>query len=102
MYKDIEKDIVEGIKQGYFSDVSPSIGMNLILGCLRGAVKDILEKQRSEEYINQIAFHILIGLGVDKKTADAASKSPILMSLPLPPIRLVSNALSTRDHNKPD
>jgi AcrR family transcriptional regulator len=102
MYKDIEKDLVEGIKQGYFSDVSPSIGVNLILGCLRGAVKDILEKQQSEEYINQIAYQILISLGVDQKTADAVSKSPILESLPVPPIRLVSNALPTRDSNKAD
>ena len=102
MYKDIEKDLLEGIMQGSFSDVSPSIGVNLILGCLRGAVKDILEKKQSEEYINQIAYQILISLGVDQKTADAVSKSPILESLPVPPIRLVSNVLPTQDSNKAD
>lgn len=100
MYKDIEKDLLEGIKQGCFSDVPPSIGVNLILGCLRGAVKDILEKQQPEEYINQIAYQILISLGVDQKTADAVSKSPILESLPVPPIRLVSNLLPNQDRNK--
>ena len=88
--------------QGSFSDVSPSIGVNLILGCLRGAVKDILEKKQSEEYINQIAYQILISLGVDQKTADAVSKSPILESLPVPPIRLVSNVLPTQDSIKAD
>jgi len=102
MYKDIEKDLVEGINQGYFSDISPSIGVNLILGCLRGAVKDILEKKQSDEYINQIAYQILISLGVDQKTADTVSKTPILESLPVPPIRLVSNLLPTQDGNRAD
>jgi hypothetical protein len=69
---------------------------------LRGAVKDILEKKQSEEYINQIAYQILISLGVDQKTADKVSKTPILESLPVPPIRLVLNLLPTQDRNKAD
>jgi AcrR family transcriptional regulator len=102
MYKDIENDLVEGINQGCFSDISPSIGVNLILGCLRGAVKDILETQQTEEYINHIAYQILISLGVDQKTADTVSKIPILESLPVPPIRLVSNLLPTQDGSNLD
>lgn len=101
MYQDIEKDFIEGVSQGYFSDMSPSIGVNLILGCLRGAVRDILEKKQSEEYLNQVVCQILVSLGVDAKIAGAISNTPS-SAFPVPPKGIAATVLSLQDHTKTD
>ncbi len=102
MYKDIEKDLMQGIKQGHFSDVSPSIGVNIILGCLRGAARDLLEKKQSELYIDQVLCQILISLGVDSKTADLTTKSLTLEIPPLPTKGLLSTIMSLKNQTKID
>jgi AcrR family transcriptional regulator len=101
LYKDIEKDFIEGVKQGYFTDISPSIGVNIILGCFRGGVRDILEKKHTAEYADKVIFQLLISLGVDSKTADKVSKSSAT-ELPMPTKGLVSNVLSIQDRTKAD
>jgi AcrR family transcriptional regulator len=101
LYKDIEKDFIEGVKQGYFTDISPSIGVNIILGCLRGGARDIIEKKHSAEYADKVIFQLLISLGVDSKTADKVSKSSAT-ELPMPTKGLVSNVLSIQDRTKAD
>ena len=69
LYKDIEKDFLEGVSQGYFSDIPPSVGVNIIIGCLRGGCKDLLEKRQPEDYVNKVVCQVLIGLGVDEERA---------------------------------
>jgi hypothetical protein len=101
MYKDIEKDFIEGKAQGYFSDMSPSIGTNLILGCLRGAAKDMLENKQPDDYVDKVVYQILISLGVDQKIADELSKSPA-SALSVPPKGVASNVVSLQNHPKPD
>ena len=101
MYKDIEKDFIDGKAQGYFSDMPPSIGTNLILGCLRGAAKDILQTKQPDDYADKVVYQILISLGVDQKIADALSKSPTL-AFSLPPTGLASNVVSLKNHTKTD
>ena len=93
LYKDVEKDFIEGVKQGYFTDISPSIGVNIILGCFRGGARDIIEKNYSAEYADKVIFQMLISLGVDPKTADVVSKNSTT-ELPMPIEGLVSNVLS--------
>ena len=99
MYKDIEKDFIDGKAQGYFSDMSPSIGANLILGCLRGATKDMLEAKQSDDYVDKVVYHILISLGVDQKIADELSKSPA-SALSVPPNSVASNVVSLPKSSK--
>jgi AcrR family transcriptional regulator len=101
MYKDIEKDFIEGRAQGYFSDMPPSIGANLILGCLRGATKDILDTKQPDDYADKVVYQILISLGVDSKTADALSKSPV-SAFSMPPKGMASNIASLENHTKTD
>lgn len=101
MYKDIEKDFIDGKAQGYFSDMPPSIGTNLILGCLRGAAKDILETKQPDDYADKVVYQILISLGVDSKTADALSKSPV-SAFPVPPKGIASNIAALENHTKTD
>ena len=101
MYKDIEKDFIDGKAQGYFSDMPPSIGTNLILGCLRGAAKDILETKQSDDYADKVVSQILISLGVDQKIADELSKSPT-SAFSLPPTGMASNVVSLQNHTKTD
>ncbi|MBU3618565.1 TetR/AcrR family transcriptional regulator [Polynucleobacter sp. JS-Fieb-80-E5] len=101
MYKDIEKDFIEGKTQGYFSDMPPSIGTNMIIGCLRGAVKDLLESKQSDDYADKVVYQILISLGVDSKTAAALSKSSV-SAFPVPPKGMASNIASLQNHTKTD
>lgn len=101
MYKDIEKDFIEGRVQGYFSDMPPSIGTNLILGCLRGAAKDILDTKQPDDYADKVVYQILISLGVDSKTADALSKSPV-SAFSVPQKGMASNIASLENHTKTD
>ena len=96
MYKDIEKDFMEGKAQGYFSDMPASIGTNLILGCLRGAAKDILETKQPDDYIDKVIYQILISLGMDQKIAAELSKTST-SPLPMPPKGIISNVVSLQD-----
>ena len=99
MYKDIEKDFMDGKAQGYFSDMPASIGTNLILGCLRGAAKDILETKQPDDYIDKVIYQILISLGVDQKIAAELSKNPA-SALSVPPTGVASNVASLQNHTK--
>ena len=96
MYKDIEKDFMDGKAQGYFSDMPASIGTNLILGCLRGAAKDILETKQPDDYIDKVIYQILISLGMDQKIAAELSKTST-SPLPMPPKGIISNVVSLQD-----
>ena len=101
MYKDVEKDFIDGLAQGSFSDMPPSIGANLILGCLRGAVKDIIETKHPKDYVDQAVCHMLISLGVDPKIADELSKTST-SPFPMPPKGIISNVVSLQDPTRTD
>ena len=94
MYRDVERDVVEGIRQGVFADMPPSIGVNLVLGCLRGSARDIINEGCSNDYINQVVSRILLGLGVDKAIAHAVMNRPALALPPMPSRGLASSVLS--------
>ena len=96
IYTDIEKDIAEGIQQGCFTDMPPTIGVNIVLGGLRGAVKDIIEKTQPEQYLTQVPTQILVSLGVNHQTAQLISQGPAVEPPPLPPESLASKVLSLK------
>lgn len=94
IYRDIEKDIEEGIKLGCFSNMPPSIGANIIIGSLRGAFEEILQKKQPKEYSNQVVYQILISLGVSQETACQISETSAPAIPPLPAEGLVSKVVS--------
>jgi hypothetical protein len=96
LYKDIEKDFLEGVDQGYFSDIPSSVGVNIIIGCLRGGCKDLLEKRQPEDYVNKVVCQVLISLGVDEERAYEISTSPTADFSALPIRGLVSKVLTTQ------
>jgi hypothetical protein len=100
MYQDIEKDIREGIEQGCFSDMPPSVGVSIILGCLRGAVRDHCAEKQSEAYINQTVLQVLISLGLDHEAALSISKVPAPELPTLPSKGLASKVFAVEGYDK--
>ena len=81
--QDIKKDVEEGIKQGRFTDVPSSLGVNLIFSTLTGTVQEMLDKKLPPEYENQAIYQMLLGLGVDASSALEISKMPLPESPPV-------------------
>jgi hypothetical protein len=94
LYRDIEKDIEEGIRLGCFSNMPPSIGVNIIIGSLRGAIEEILQNKQPAEYANQVVYQILISLGVNQENASLISKASAPAIPPLPSEGLTSKVVS--------
>jgi hypothetical protein len=101
LYRDIEKDIEEGIRLGCFSNIPPSIGVNIIIGSLRGAIEEILQKKQSAEYANQVVYQILISLGVNQENASLISKASAPAIPPLPSGGLTSKVVSLESLGPP-
>jgi hypothetical protein len=75
--KDLEHDIWGGIIQGRFSSMSPSIGVDLVLGGMKAAVREIIEGRETDEFADQATAQILIGLGLDARSAFELSQIPL-------------------------
>jgi len=76
-YRDIQLDLSQGIEQGCFTDMPLEIGVNLVISTLRGAVQDTLDSPRTQEYEDQVIYHLLLSLGVDAETAREISQIPV-------------------------
>ena len=76
-YKDVQKDVSQGIEQGCFTNMPVEIAVNLVLGSLRGAVRDMLDHPQPQDYEDLVIYHLLLGLGVDTETAKEISKIPL-------------------------
>jgi hypothetical protein len=81
VFKIISTDVELSIKEGVFTKMPVSIGCNLLVGSLIGAVHTMLGKPVSAIYENKVLYPVLMGLGVDSKTADDLLKNP-MPSLP--------------------
>jgi len=75
--KDIKKDVALGIEQGCFTDMPLEIAANLVLVTLRGAVQEMLASPQTQEYEDQVIYHLLLSLGVDAIKAKDISKIPL-------------------------
>ena len=75
--KDIKKDVALGIEQGCFTDMPLEIAANLVISTLRGAVQEMLASPQTQEYEDQVIYHLLLSLGVNSRTADEISKIPL-------------------------
>ncbi len=97
VFKNISSDVELGIKEGLFTKMPVSIGCNLLIGSLIGGVHTMLGKPASANYENKVLYQVLMGLGLEPKTADGLLKTPMpaLPKLPatglLGKIALVNN-----------
>jgi hypothetical protein len=96
VFKHISADVELGIKQGVFTKMPASIGCNLLIGSLIGAVHTMLGKPASPSgYENKVLYPVLMGLGLDSKTADDLLKVPV-PSLPKLPTTGVLGKIAAR------
>lgn len=85
VFQHISADVELGIKEGVFTKMPSSIGCNLLIGSLIGGVHTMLGKPApSSGYENKVLYPVLMGLGLDSKTADDLLKVlvPSLPKLP--------------------
>jgi len=91
--RDIKKDVEQGIKQGRFSDMPSSIGVNIIFNTLRTAIQEMILESYRSEYENQAIYQMLLGLGVDAESAREISKIPLSELPPLPQKGIVGKVM---------
>jgi len=91
--KDIEKDIKAGIKQGIFSDIPTDIGLGIVVGTTKAAIHSMLKNPPSKGYEDMVACQILIGLGLDAKSAKEISTMPLPKLPPLPTTGVIGKIL---------
>jgi TetR/AcrR family transcriptional regulator, ethionamide resistance regulator len=91
--RDIEKDIKAGIKQGRFSDIPTDIGLGIVVGTTKAAIHSMLQNPPSKGYEDIVACQILIGLGVDEKSAKEISKLPLPTLPALPTTGIIGKVL---------
>ena len=93
-YRDIKKDIEEGIRQGCFTDMPLEIAVNLVLSTLRSSVQEMLASPQTQDYEDQVIYHLLLSLGVEATTANEISKIPFEQLPNLPKSGLVGKVLT--------
>jgi len=91
--KDIQMDIKAGIKQGRFSDIPVDIGLGIVVGSTKAAIHSILKNPPSKGYEDIVACQILMGLGVDAKSAKEISKMPLPKLPALPTTGIIGKVL---------
>ena len=91
--RDIEKDIKAGIKQGRFSDIPIDIGLGIVVGTTKAAIHSMLKNPPSKGYEDMVACQILIGLGLDAKSAKEISTMPLPKLPPLPTTGIIGKVL---------
>jgi hypothetical protein len=84
IFKNIIRDIQMGIKEGVFADMPASIGANITIGSLIGGIHSMLLKRPAKGFEDQVTNQVLIGLGIDAKSASKISKLPLLARPALP------------------
>lgn len=92
-YQDIKKDVAQGIEQGCFNDMPLEIATNLVISTLRGAIQEMLDSAHTQDYEDQVIYHLLLSLGVNAATAQEISKIPLEQLPDLPKRGLIGKIL---------
>lgn len=72
------RDIQIGIARGRFDISDPRIGLSLVLGATQSAIFALNKgTQLPPDFEDEIAFHVLLGLGVPRQDAKALANQPI-------------------------
>lgn len=84
IFQNIIRDIQLGIKEGSFNNMPASIGANIAIGSLIGGIHTMLLKRPAKGFEDQVTNQVLIGLGVDTKSASKISQMPLPAKPQLP------------------
>ena len=80
----LRRDIEQGIKEGLFEKLPASIGLNLLIGSMVGGIHTMLLKPPSRGYEDKVVRQALVGLGLDAKSADKITATPLPTKIALP------------------
>jgi AcrR family transcriptional regulator len=72
-----EVTVVEGMDAGVLAIPSSALGRDLILGTVLAAIAGMLRQQMPSDYPEQVAGHILLGLGVPRAEAGKFAHLPM-------------------------
>jgi AcrR family transcriptional regulator len=90
------RDLLEATEAGRFTLTDPMLGMDLVVGTTTAALFSLsMRTAAAEDYPQDIAFHILLGLGMPRSAARKLADKPI------PTIQLPPEALLVRTHQAP-
>lgn len=84
IFQNIIRDIQLGIKEGSFTHMPASIGANIAIGSLIGGIHTMLLKRPAKGFEDQVTHQVLIGLGVNAKSAIKISQMPLPARPPFP------------------
>lgn len=85
------RDLIEATQAGRFTLADPMLGMDLVIGTTSAALFSLsVRTNMADDYPQEIAFHILLGLGM---TRSAARK---LVAKAIEPVQLPADALLMR------
>ena len=84
IFQNIIRDIQLGIKEGCFNNMPASIGANIAIGSLIGGIHTMLLKRPAKGFEDQVTNQVLIGLGVDARSASKIAQAPLPAKLSLP------------------
>jgi AcrR family transcriptional regulator len=83
------RDVLEATQAGRFTLSDPMLGMDLVIGTTSAALFSLgMRPHASESYPQEIAFHILLGLGMTRAEARTLVDKPI-HAVALPPEALL-------------
>lgn len=83
------RDLVEATEAGRFTLSDPMLGMDLVIGTTSAALFSLgLRTDAADDYPQEIAFHILLGLGMTRSAARKLVDKPI-QQVQLPPDALL-------------
>jgi AcrR family transcriptional regulator len=76
-HRQAEVTVMEGIEAGVLAIPSSALGRDLILGTALAAIAAMLRQRLPDDYPEQVAGHILLGLGVPHAKARELAHLPI-------------------------
>ncbi len=86
----VRRDLTEGIRQGRFTRMPIALALNIVAGAVLGATHCMLEPGCESDFAEQSAAAALRALGVDARSAERISTSP------LRPVEILSRSLLTQ------
>jgi AcrR family transcriptional regulator len=73
----LPRHIVEGVKSGRMDVPDVSLAVDMIVGAALSAVHAISSRTVRRDYIENVAMHVLVGLGVTRAAARKLAHAPI-------------------------
>jgi hypothetical protein len=78
VFNNIINNVESGIKEGRFTSMPNSIGVNIVIGSIIGGIHAMLLESPATGYEDKVANQFLLGLGVDRISASQISQMTLL------------------------